>query len=416
MIDKKQKTVTVDSDIATNIINNPEIQEQAVKHADEIAQKQGYDNANHFYEETVSDINSEMGSRRSRGIRAASNFVASLQLVLHEQIILNVYDVEGPLKWVKMFDNGDLKWGNHLQWIEVLTTGAEDAKTDYNPTTRTKNFGQEFYAGFKKPSTSGGDPVLMTNSYQYQKNLSIYKEEWLQHFMSGKLEVFIADLISRMYKSYLLFLAREYQQIFKRWATDGAQVTLANSGENGSATKLRTVEDTTSEDMFAALINFFSEVDDLVNDLNTSSIASDGKNIGAISKSDLVYVIPKKLLAKIKRGVLTRLPTASEFDWREYFNDNNVILAGREIQQVKKAGGNDSLVTISNTPFMDDNQILVFDRRAIQHKSVVDIFDSQYFINNQTQEYVNHIQGFIIQVPLYKGFRFKCRNLLTEPN
>lgn len=164
------------------------------------------------------------------------------------------------------------------------------------------------------------------------------------------------------------------------------------------------------------MVELMQHITDLTGDVNTTTIANDATNIKAVELNDLVVFIPKKLIAKFRSGVMSRLPSSGEFNYEKIFNAERVVPIGAELNTVQNNANNPITIANNATPFIADTKIVVLEKRAIQHCFVVKEHESQYFAENMIQQLTHHMWGFITVLPFAKGFVFDCVNLLTDPN
>lgn len=198
-------------------------------------------------------------------------------------------------------------------------------------------------------------------------------------------------------ETYRFFVANKIQGLLKGLADGTAQVTHDNAGENGIDLKLPT-KTSTASDTFMAMLDLIKELDDLTKDVNKTTLASDSQNLKAVNLDDLVIFAPKALIAKFRSGILSRLPSASLFDYEKVFN--RIIPIGRELKTIQ-SNTNDVVDVVQNdaTFITGDNKIIVIEKSAIQHISVIMENESQYFAENMIQQLTHHIWGFFAILP-----------------
>lgn len=212
----------------------------------------------------------------------------------------------------------------------------------------------------------------------------------MPYFASGKLSEVIGKITAEMNETYTMFVANKLQQIIKTLADGSAQVQTANAGINGKSLKLAK-KDSTATDSFSALVELLGHINDLTTDVNNLTIANDSTNIRAVDLDDLVIFIPKKLLAKFRSGVMSRLPSSDQFSYEKIFNSDRVVAVGSELSTVQ-TNSNQVITTVANaTPFLDETKIVVLEKRAIQHCFAVKEHESQYFAENMIQQLTNHM-------------------------
>lgn len=391
--------------------NNEELLNYANEQADTIAQELGYEDG----QDLVDAVNAGLKSSNPADVRAVSRaagkFTAKLSLVVYEQIIYKQEGIEKVYSWVDKFDYKFLEFGNTINFInDVVTTATTYDPNLFVPNATTDPLVETFSGGFLNSNKQ-----LTDTSYQYKKSLSIKKHDWAPFFASGKLGEMISTIITRMNTTYTLFKAQKVQGLIKNLASGDAQVTIDNAGINGKDLKLKKI-DGTGADTFASMVELLGHINDLINDVNKTNIASDATSIAPAMLEDLIIIVPKKLKSKFDSGILTRLPSADKFNYSVIFTNERLIQSGVELQPVTNATTKEVDIVNNSTPFLDDNTIVVLDKNAIKHCFMVRENESQYFAENMVEQLTIHIWGFFVIIPFAKGFVYKNTNLLTDPN
>lgn len=382
------------------------------KSAEDIAQELGAEDAEGFVEDTKAKLMSDNPSLQRAGARAAGAFVSKLSPLLYEQIIYNSLGTSDVYSWVNKFTGPRLNWGNSIQFSSTFSTGATTYdKTKWIPDATTDPMIEVFVTNFLK-----NDGTLSETSYQYKKSLSLQPKTWLPYFKSGKLSQVISNITAEMQETFRFFVVNKLQGIIKNLSDGSSQKPIAQAGENGKDLKLKTIT-STAGDTFAAMLDLLTAITDLVDDVNKTNIANDSSNIRAVDLEDLVFFIPKPLIAKFRSGVLSRLPSSAQFAYDKIFSSDRVIPIGKELKPV--IGNANAVIDIvqGDSDFITgNNKIVVLEKSAIQHCFVVQEHESQYFAENMIQQLTNHMWGFFAVLPFKKGFVFKCDNLLTIPS
>lgn len=387
-----------------------EILEYGNQKADEIASDMGYDDGQDLIDQVGPKLASADTYTRSNATRAAGTFVSKLSLVLFEQIIYDAIGTSSVYNWVNKFNGPTLTYGNSIQFNQTALSNATTYdKSKWIPDSVTSPFIDTFTGQMYK-----NDGSLADFAYQYKKSLSLEPKTWMPYFASGKLSEVIGKITAEMSETYTMFVANKLQGIIKSIADSSAQVTTENAGINGKSLKLSKFT-SNATDTFSAMLELLEHINDLTTDVNNLTIASDSTNIRAVNLDDLVIFIPKKLLAKFRSGVLSRLPSSDQFSYEKIFNSDRVVAVGTELNAVQ--GNQNQVLSISstNTPFLAETKIVVLEKRAIQHCFAVKEHESQYFAENMIQQLTNHMWGFFCVIPFAKGFVFDCQNLLVDP-
>lgn len=396
-----------------------EQQEIIADKADKTAKELGYEDAHDLIESLKDAGKINDVSKRAALERVAGDFVAKLQPVLYQQRLLSSIGTKSIYSWINKFRGENLTWGNEIVFAHTYLTNAGNYKmTDFIPNRITKQKLDTYKAQWIK-----NDGTLTDTSYRYKKSLSLQPNTWLPYFQSGKLNEVIANITAEMEETYTMFIAYTIQQALKKLVSSTAQVPLEQSGINGASCRLREIE-SRAPDTFQAMLDLTEQIYNLTKDSNNLTIASDSKNLRAVDLNDLVIFIPKPLIAKFQSGILTRLPSAENFNYEQIFSSERVVPIGAEISAVKIGDANsdaqqdDEIVDLiaGATPFIADNKkIIVIERRAIQHWKVLSQTETQFYSENLITQLTNHEWGFTFVLPFAKGFVFKCDNLLTDP-
>lgn len=388
--------------------------------ADRIAKEMGYEDSDDIIDTLERGARASVGvEERGRLERIAGDFVSKLQPILYQQRLLNAIGTDSVYSWVNKFRGEHLTWGNDIVFTQTYLTNAGNYKiTDFIPNRITGQKMDVYKVQFLK-----NDGTLTDTSYKYKKSLSLQPKTWLPYFQSGKLNEVIANITAEMEETYTMFIAYTIQQMVKKLAAGGNQVTIDQSGINGAACKLKTIT-SNATDTFQAILDLTKHIYDLTKDSNKMTIASDSANLKAVNMDDLVIFMPKPLLAKFQSGILSRLPSAEKFKYEEIFNSERIIPIGAEIAPVKVGNAQstdqqtDAIVDLvaNETPFITgDTKIIVMERRAIQHWKVVSQSETQFYAENLITQLTRHEWGFTFTLPFAKGFVFSCANLLTDP-
>lgn len=397
-----------------------EQQELIADKADDAAKELGYEDAQDLVDSLrdagkITDV-----SKRAALERVAGDFVTKLQPVLYQQRLLSSIGTKSIYNWINKFRGENLTWGNEIVFAHTYLTNAGNYKmTDFIPSRITGQKLDTYKAQWIK-----NDGTLTNTSYRYKKSLSLQPNTWLPYFQSGKLNEVIANITAEMEETYTMFIAYTIQQALKRLVSSNKQVTLENSGINGESCRLKEIV-SNAPDTFQAMLDLTEAIYNLTKDSNKLTIASDSANLRAVDMSDLVIFIPKPLIAKFQSGILTRLPSAENFNYEQLFNSERVVPIGAEISPIKKGDANstdqqdDAIVDLvaNATPFITgDNKIIVIERRAIQHWKVLSQTETQFYSENLITQLTDHEWGFTFVLPFAKGFVFKCDHLLTDPS
>lgn len=394
---------------------NQEIEKMLNDEADEVASRYGYKNGVELTQSIKDGLDSLNSKVSSKAARAAGELTSKLAMVLYEQTIYDNLGTSSVYSWVNKFETATLPWGNSRQIGQTVLTGAGNYDANqWVPTSSTNPmYNDTFYIRYYQDNTS----TLAHGSYQYKKSLTLQPHKWSYYFQSGKLDELIAKIRQEMLETYELFVAERFQTTIKTLASGTTQTTIVNAGENGKDLRLKTIT-SSATDSFAALCEFMVPLSDLVDDVNNYTIASDSTNIRPVKETELIIFVPKKLKAKFRSGVLSRLPSSSQFEIDKVFKSGNTFIAGQQLNTVKPETGSNENVAISimTTPFLDETKIVVLEKDAIIHTFLVKGMEDEYYGENMNTQLIHHMWGNIAVNPFKRGFVFKCDNLLVDPS
>lgn len=418
MTEKKTKIIDVNqkeyNKMETFIEENKELVNQK---ANEVAREMGYKGAKSLVEEVNNLAQSPNSLYQQKAGNLSGEFATKLSGVLFDQVIYTKYASESLLGWYTKFLAINQTFGNNIEFYDNVATGCTIYdRSKYWPEEFTDSLVDKFSGGFLK-----ADNTDSVTAYRFKKNKSVSAELWLPFFLSGKLSTMIAAILTDLMKGFQFFITYYFQQTIKKLASGTAQTTIANAGENGSALRLKKFEDTTSTNTFEALITFFQHYNELLNDFNKTTIATDSRSLFSPTKDDLVIFIPQKLKNIIQTGIMSRLPSASYVNFNELLGGENVITVTKALKDPQKKApgdnatekGNTAAIDIETTPYLPEDTIVVLEKRAIQHFIITKQGGQSFFPENLITEYVQHAWGYTVILPFAKGFVYKCNNLLN---
>lgn len=393
-----------------------ENKEKANNIADDVAKTMNFNDAPSLVDAVKVMSESTSPIIQDRAAHIGGEFAAKLAGQLFDQIIFTNYAKDSLLGWHNKFISKSVPYGARIAFYDNIATGCTVYDiTKYIPDTFTNSLLDAFEGSFLKANKSDSD-----TSYRFKKNKSISPENWQPFFISGKLNEMMSAILADLAKGFSFYITEKYQSLIAALADGSAQTTIENAGENGKNLKLKKFTGT-GKNTYESLIEINNIINDLVNDFNKMTLATNSRSLYSPTLEDLIIFIPKKLKSITDSGILARLPNASATNFSRLLEGENVIATTKKIKPMQKINdqspadttGNEAAIDIEETPFLPDDTIVVLEKRAIFHFVYTKSGSSQFYGENLVYEHVQHAWGFTVVLPFAKGFVYKNPNLLT---
>lgn len=345
---------------------------------DSIAKANGYSNFSGAVAEIKTAIVNEKNSEMVKG----AAFLQALTLKVLEQELIkpdlsNVYT-----KWVQKFYDGKINVGNTKEYIFHIQTGydAYDA-SKFIPTKITSPAIESTTLSLLKT-----DGTLNDGSYRFLKPLTIQSALWTQYFISGKLDEFVNMVKSQIDGTFDKFI---YKTIINTIKSLSLQ---AKNNITGSATK---AFNAWNDELFPLIEKFKYET-------NKYNLSSTSEFATSTSNDDLVIMMSQKTYNTYNSGVLSQLPKAQLAQMENYFNKDNIWIAGYDYT----LGDSDTKLVFKANEFIDDNTIYILDKRNLKHVGQLQISGQQEYALNLSLQLTSHKWGMVGALPQLKIVKY----------
>lgn len=312
------------------------------------------------------------------------------RLILRQEIFTNP-DANYIYNFVNKFKDGVVNEGNGKLYDFNNATGVDTwAPAKFIPdaltTTSVDEFKIEMY------NTSG---ALTNQGYQFKKPINFIEKNWIPYFRSGNLIGFIGQLQANMEKSWNYYMFDKLARMITNTSTTYKKTI------NGSATN---AFDAWSSEILPAIRNMtLLSAEYNKNTNNTNLMLSNPK--------DLLIIASSKTIQTLESGIKSQLFNAKFLDLKGILDEDNFTNLGNQIT----VGDTTQNVSVSNTPYVDDNTIYVIHKDAIKHFTQVDRVETQSFAYNLSTTIVMHKWGALDFLPWGQCFKYTNTNLNTLP-
>ena len=367
------------------------IKEKNKQVAQKLAETKGFESFNDLTQKAKELLNSSDAVERSIGKAIAQGEVDSLSKLILRQEIIDAPTGDYMDIVEKIFD-GWMYEGNTKEYLVDLDTGSSTYDVnEFNPKKQTLNQIESWKIQIYNDAEDGKH--LSPQGYQFKKQLTLPVNEWLPFFKNGTLNDYIAKKQLKLNRTFKKF-------IFNKFATLVSDKTKGKI-VNGTATNL-----------FDAILELAPLIDDMQLENSTYNNEQTSKNIYAADKKDIYIFCSTKVRSMIMNGIKTQLFNTSFVGAEnKSFNYENLKLLGNKII----VGDEDSIIKISDEPYVDDSTIIVIDLSRVKNIVQVDEIATQDYANNLTRYEVKHTWGAMDVLPWCKKIVYKNINLLTMP-
>lgn len=379
-----------------------------VESADAIAQQDfGYDNALDFLTALKNALDSGNVANQKLAEEQAADFTAKLIYLVLYQRIESHYNLE-PYNWLNKFESQKIDAGNSHQYLATILTGNAsyvDAMFVPNELTLPK-IDSSMISLYDVKAADG--KTLSQYGFQYKKPLTIQKVRWLEYFKAGTLQEFIEKITQEINTSFELFKV----QLIQKMITD-AKALAGQSASDGIHTQFKKIAGTATNMLTCFTNEIYPNIVKmrLLNsdyNLNLNGVTD---TIFNSSKDDLLILVSTNTYTKLNSGILANVYNNKLASISSYINDENLILTGGNIV----VGDQNTAISVSNTPLIGDDEVIVLDKNAIKQLYWVESTERQSWAHNMTLEIVLHVWGAFGWIPWGKGFYYQNANLATLP-
>lgn len=377
----------------TNAIT-PEAMQEAMKVnkkiADNLSQEMGYKDAKDFIETHKVKLNSKNAATRAMGERSVGDWFGNLLLLCLYQHIENQQSFGYMNSFADAFDDGVVDEGNAKEYIANKITGVSTYLADQFVPTKRSTKSVENYV-IQMYDSAG---TLNNKAYQFKKSQTIEAPEYIPYFKKGALNEFIAGLTAQIYIAYEMF---KFDKIAKLITTATPQKTIAGKATN----------------MFDAFVEeIFPEWKEMTFANTQYNYKSSSKYVHSSSLNDLIVIMSSKNLQRLNSGIKTQLFNAQFFGVDSELKNSDIISLGNQIV----IGDEDTPISVSSTPYVDDNTLWIVDRRYVKHILQINRKETQMWAENMTISIVLHIWGAADILPWCPMIKYTNENLSVQPN
>lgn len=385
-----------------NVIESPSSKRQLREIADNVAQTKGF--------KDVKDMSSQMKDKVlskndviSRDAKAAvSSYLGEMALASLKQIIETSPSNDYISFFANVFDDGYLTEGNSRQYIIDLATGNgkyADVEDEFVPTEQTNPLSE-----WKSIVMFVADNTLAPDAFQYYKDLTLSEKDWLPYFTSEALSRFIASIQSKILKSWRYFkFDKNVNYIMKTAETFNKQI----QGEG---------KDT--YECFKEFLRHIANMEFTNSEYNIGGgvgpdLKKETQSIGETSVDNLIVIMSARNKGELAWGIKSQLFNAQLLNFKGILDDSKIKTLGNKLI----IGDMKTPIQVDkDTPYIDDNTIIVFDKRAFRFIYQINEQGTQYFPRNLKLQLCFHLWATMGYLPWYQGFVYKNPNLTVAPS
>lgn len=297
---------------------------------------------------------------------------------------------------------------NIFQGNRLIGNGKEYVHT--YPQGNVYDWNREGYLPSHKDKTTGNivpsrydrEPVAQIISDPIKKcvKMTITREELISRMVSiEKLEQLVAETINCFSKDMVLFLAH---QCFSKIVSTNFSKTINDN----------------SADCFTAWNNFGTHMiecetfrkDFVIDQTHFSKVGNTW-----LKDNKLIFMSPA-VYAKYTMGLKPVVFNNKELALDKIINPANIYILpvvqyNNEYETESTAGEPEFI----DTPYIDDQTIIILSKDSVAYQVQVEMFDRQYFANNTTDFYQKNLWYTLDVVGFTNGFKFISPNLTTLP-
>lgn len=313
------------------------------------------------------------------------------RLILRQEIFTNP-DANYIYQFVNKFNDGVVNEGNGKLYDFNNATGVDSwdpAKfiPDNLTTTSVDEFKIEMY------NTNGA--LNTSQGYQFKKPITFIEKNWIPYFRAGNLIGFIGQLQANMEKAWNYYM-------FDKLAT---KITATTT------TYKKTIQGTAAN----AFDAWSTEILPAIRNMTLLSAEYNQKtgqnNLMLSNPKDLLIIASSKTIQTLESGIKSQVFNAKFLDLRGILDESNFTNLGNKIT----VGATTDAISVSNTPYVDDNTIYVIHKDAIKHFTQVDRVETQSFAHNLSTTIVMHKWGALDFLPWGQCFKYTNQHLNTLP-
>lgn len=365
--------------------------------ADELAKSERYDSegVKDLGEKFRVGLNSKNAVEQQETKNKAKDYLGNLVMLTLKQVFEKQSTVTYINSFANMFDDGYLNEGNYKQYNRVLPTGHSNYVidgADFTPAVRTHPKNESWTLKMYKDVDT-----LADESFQFKKPLTRSENEWIPYFKSGALQEFIALIQEEIYLTWQYF---KYDRLMKYIISTSESFQKQVKG--------------TGKDMFEAMQELLVLIRDMTllnNEFNIGD-KTQTKTLNVTNPKDLIILMSAKNKQMLQSGIMTQLFNAQLLNFEGVINQENIYIAGQKLD-IKTEH---DVIDLFPEKYIDDNTIIVFDKKAFRFLMQLSESGTQSFPSNLTLELTLHKWGTMGYLPWYQGFVYKNNNLSSLPS
>ncbi|MGL5733068.1 MAG: hypothetical protein ACRCXE_03290 [Metamycoplasmataceae bacterium] len=368
------------------------------------------DTANEYFKLQGKDPNTSLneivdglkgGNGDLKSLKAVSDLTGLVAALSYKTLYMEFSDLNRFPSYMRVFDNWSVNvidQGNSIELpFEVVAGYTTFDITKWLPSDLTQKLGQVARFNFYVVNPTTGKQELAPNSYQFKKDLTITRQEYIPKFKRNSLIEFIGR------QAMITDLTHKYFK-FDRWATIIQNLTPAK------------IINGTGKDGFEAVREFFGEVvqaEILSTDYNYDATF---EVLQGLNMNDVVVFCSPKFKTLTQVGWVadkfnSQLIRADGTTGQMTINDFKIL--GNKIN-IPLNG--DQKVTVDNTkPYIADDELIVVSKQLVRKYVMFEESGSAYFVNNTTDFTTLHEWAMLGVVGGEICFKYKNPNLLKMP-
>lgn len=359
------------------------------------AEKLNYDNFNDMRDSLKTNLKSENKQIYSDARNTVNQFGKDLyKFVMYQSMEASWKDNE-EIAWAQeLFWDGKIEQGDGKVWTKKLLTGKGTLDLNkFVPDKLSTKFIKEKSAQiYGKDST--GEKVYTSEAYEFFKWHTETSINYVPYFVNGTLQTFTSDLVEEVQDVYRIFV---YDRTLIEITSMAPSTSITGTAPNGF--------DALTKEILPLIRRFKM--------LNTEFCYDKAGFpwLHSVKRADVKVMVSPNVLTYWSAYIQSQLYKPELVALETLINEGNVLTADKKII----IGDQDTLITVSTDPYIDDNTIYVFEKDLIKHNAIYDETANQFFGHNQTNYNNALVVGMIYKLPWMKAFKYTNEHLMTNP-
>lgn len=398
---------------------NDKIRKACIDNANDLARQEGFENAKEFMRSTGYSMNPDnkdvSQATRLAAERKAGDFTKQLTLLTLYQTLTSEYDLKA-YNWINKFEMTKIEQGNSKMFICDKLTGVKNYNEgEFVPTQSTLPQVDAHTISFYTSNTTGSAAAtLHAWARKWKKPLTIERNEWVQYFLSGRLQEFISRITENVRKGLHFAKYSILQDLIVKLKT-GTNSAGNNQGMYKIINNPAGVNNLL--DVFTKVVfPNITEMEFYNNDYNIGTVNPTGNTTTnttptTTKNSDILLFVNNKTYTKLTTGVLAQVFNNKLLELGYWLPKENIIPISRKIT----VGDENTVIVPSTEDLIPENEILVITKDAIKGLLFVDQSESQQWAENMTTQLVAHLWFVYGILPWEKGFVVRTDALTRLP-